>query len=137
MASGRFTDATIDAPAEFQREILALSVAQLDRMLEAIWPMVLAGNMQAVITADKIIGRRSNLCGLGYPTTFHHHHHVQQHESSIDRIERALAQFTPKDPAARAEQLRRELRAIEDQNGHAGTPVIQRVTIDQDPDHRD
>jgi hypothetical protein len=63
----RFCDRTLNPDA--RRHGLAFELARLDRMLEATWPKVVAGDLAAIALAEKLSARRCVMLGLHAPTT--------------------------------------------------------------------
>jgi len=80
---------------EDAEQVKLMQMRRLDRMLKALWPEVLQGNVKAILAAIRVEERRAKLLGLDGPIKLQHDlgdevaEGVQRFHELLDRLIRA------------------------------------------------
>jgi hypothetical protein len=114
-----WVEASVDP--DLRKAVFVETLEQLREVIRGLYPKAAAGHVPSVLALNRVWGRRNQMLGLKTPeqsiVRIIEESAPRRVETSTDKIERALAQFAASEsPAARAERLRRELRAIEHQS---------------------
>jgi hypothetical protein len=102
---------------ELRRQEFIRLLAQIDAVIEGLFPRAVAGEHTAIADLNKIWGRKIGVLGLRAPETAILRvieETIPRQPTSMDRIEMALKRLQEqRSPAERAAELRRQLAELE------------------------